>query len=57
MLIPGYLSSRYFIEVEALIERSGLPYTLLSSDKGMLWRDYNGYLGLCWGKVVNPEVY
>ncbi len=57
-IIPGILTARFGLttDVEAIIQKTGLPYATMFMDKGILSESNSRYMGIYNGKLMNPEV-
>lgn len=57
-IIPGMLSHRLGLtdDVQAIIDKTGLPYATMFMDKAILSESNSNYMGIYNGKLMNPEV-
>ncbi len=57
-IIPGILTARFGLttDVEAIIQKTGLPYATMFMDKGVLSESNSQYMGIYNGKLMNPDV-
>ncbi|WP_272573274.1 alpha-keto acid decarboxylase family protein [Providencia sp. PROV259] len=56
--VPGILTARLGLaqQVQTLIDKTGLPYTTMFMDKGVLSESNPTYIGLYNGHLMNPKV-
>ncbi|EOG1931655.1 alpha-keto acid decarboxylase family protein [Providencia stuartii] len=57
-IIPGILSARlgYANEVQAIIDKTGLPYATMFMDKSIVSESNPTYMGIYNGKLMNTQV-
>ncbi|WP_272687046.1 alpha-keto acid decarboxylase family protein [Providencia sp. PROV149] len=57
-IIPGILSARlgYADDVQAIIDKTGLPYATMCMDKSIVSESNPSYMGIYNGKLMNTQV-